>query len=83
MNERGRRLALEPAPGLGAEDALDLGLIGQWVEKSEDEPQPDLAAIGNQFERRYVHVLDADLAIADHPVAGVLEAGDAEIGDAH
>ena len=45
--------------------------------------QPDFAAVGDQLQRRDMHVLDTDLAVPDDPVTGVLEAGDAEIGDAH
>ena len=48
-----------------------------------DKPQPDRAGIGNQFERRYVHVVGADLAVADDAIAGKLEAGDAELDNAH
>ena len=80
VDERRRRLAVEAAPSLAQEHALDLGLVGQRHEQSLDEAEPDLAGVGDQLERRQIDVVGAHLAVADHPVAGELEAGKAELG---
>ena len=48
-----------------------------------DEPKPDLACVGDQFECRYMDGIDNDLAVADDPIAGELKAGDAKFGNVH
>ena len=83
MDQRRRRLTLEPGPCLGAEDALDLDLVRQGMKQGLDKPEADSAGIGNQLERRYVHVVGTDLAVADDAVAGKLETGETELGNAH
>ena len=80
MDERRRRLAVEAAPSLAEEHALDLGLVGQRHEQRLDEAEPDLAGVGDELERRQVDVVGAHLAVADHAVAGELEARKAEFG---
>jgi len=83
MHQRRRRLTFKRRPGFRAKHPLDLDLIGQRMKQGLDKPQADRAGIGNQLERRYVHIVGTHLAVADHPVAGKLESGDAELGNAH
>lgn len=83
MDETGGRLAFERRPGFRAEDALDFGDIGQREKQGLDKTQADLAGIGNQLERRYIHVVGAHLAVADDAIAGELETGDAKFNQAH
>src|SRR3546814_6428086 len=79
VREHERALAFERGPGLAAEHACEFGLGGERMEERLDEAEPGPAGRIDQFQRRDMDVVGAHLAVADHPVAGELKAGNAKV----
>ena len=83
MDKRCGRLADKGRPRFFLEDPNDLVVVGQRVEQRLDEAEAALSVVGDQLKRCGVQFLDLNLAVPDDPVPGVLEAGDAKLGQAH
>src|SRR3546814_12000963 len=62
---------------------LFLALLGERMEERLHEAEPGSPGRIDQFQRRDMDVVGAHLAVADHPVAGELKAGNAKVDYVH
>jgi hypothetical protein len=83
MDKRQRLLTSERRPDLVEEDALDLGWLRKRHEESLCKAEPPHAFVVDQLKRGDVHLITANLAIADDAVAWELKARKLERLDAH
>jgi hypothetical protein len=83
MHECERHLAFQPRPDFNTEHSGDFGFVWQRRKQALDKPEPRRAAIGDQFQRRYIDGVGPDLTVANGPIASELKTGDMELGDAH
>ena len=83
MNQRRRRLSLKAGPDLRQKHALDLILIRKRKGQRLNEAEAHLSGIRDQLKCRHVHLVEPDLTVADHPIAGELKASEPELFDEH
>jgi hypothetical protein len=53
------------------------------MEQALDKAETNCAGIGNKLERRYIDLIDTDLAVTNGSVAPELETREAKVGKAH
>jgi hypothetical protein len=83
MDEAGGRLAFQRRPYLLREHTFDLFESRERMKEAQHEPEAGLLAVGQKFHGYIVGEGDMDLAVADHAVAAILEAGQPVAFDAH
>ncbi len=83
MSQACRVPAFETGPYLREKDALDLGKRWHRKEQRLHEAEPDIAGIGDQFDSNNVHIVSANLAVADHTIASELETSQSVIYKTH
>ena len=69
-------LSLQTRPDLGRKDPIDPLKVRQRLEQGLRKSEAPVSRFVDQFQRRDMGVLDAHLAIADHPIAAKLKAGE-------
>jgi hypothetical protein len=76
-------LAFEEWPGLLEEHTLDFLKGWKGMKKTQHEPQARLLVVGQELHGNVVGKSNVNLAVANHPITAILEAGKLKAFDAH